>query len=278
MIDIDNISFQYSKKKKLFHGLTQKFEPGKIYGLLGKNGTGKSTLLKLINGLIFPKEGEIRVDQFVSRHRHPDMLEKIFFLSENYQLPALSMSQFIKAYSPFYKEYSQEQFERYIETFEVPTDNRLDKLSMGQKKKFIISFGIATNANYLLMDEPTNGLDIPSKSQFRKVIASGLREDQIMVISTHQVRDLGNMIESVIVIDDGQIILSKDIFEIGQKLMFNKTLSEQSESAAIYSEFLGGAYVHVYPNKDDNSSEVELEVLFNAILSNRDLLNQNLNS
>ena len=128
------------------------------------------------------------------------------------------------------------------------------------------------------MDEPTNGLDIPSKSQFRKVIASGLREDQIMVISTHQVRDLGNMIESVIVIDDGQIILSKDIFEIGQKLMFNKTLSEQSESAAIYSEFLGGAYVHVYPNKDDNSSEVELEVLFNAILSNRDLLNQNLNS
>jgi len=276
MIDIDNISFQYSKKKKLFHGLTQKFEPGKLYGLLGKNGTGKSTLLKLINGLIFPKEGEIRVDQFVSRNRHPEMLEKIFFLSENYQLPAISMSQFIKAYSPFYKDYSQVQFEKYIETFEVPSDNRLDKLSMGQKKKLIISFGIATNAKYLLMDEPTNGLDIPSKSQFRKVIASGMREDQIMVISTHQVRDLGNMIESVIVIDDGQIILSQDIFDIGNKLVFQKSLHEKNDESALYSEFLGGAYIHIYPNHNNEPSEVELEILFNAIISDKDLITQNL--
>ena len=276
MIDIDNISFQYSKKKKLFRGLTQKFEPGKIYGLLGKNGTGKSTLLKLINGLIFPKEGEIKVDQYVSRHRHPDMLEKIFFLSENYQLPALTMGQFIKAYSPFYKDYSQDQFEKHIETFEVPTDNRLDKLSMGQKKKFIISFGIATNANYLLMDEPTNGLDIPSKSQFRKVIASGMREDQILVISTHQVRDLGNMIESVIVIDDGQIILSQDIFDIGNKLVFQKSLHENNDESALYSEFLGGAYIHIYPNHNNEPSDVELEILFNAIISDKDLITQNL--
>ncbi len=276
MMSIDNVSFRYSKKKRLFDGLTQKFESGKIYGLLGKNGTGKSTLLKLINGLLFAHVGNIQVDGYESRHRHPSMLSQIFFLSENYQLPAISMTQFVKAYSPFYANYSQEQFDKYVQILEVPMEGRLDRLSMGQKKKFIICFGIATNSKYLLMDEPTNGLDIPSKSQFRKVIASGLREDQIMVISTHQVRDLGNMIESVIVIDDGQIILSQDIYGIGKKLTFQKSLGADEGGTALYSEFMGGAYVHISPNKSNEPSQVELEVLFNAILNDRNLITQNL--
>lgn len=274
MIKIENLNFHYKKGEPLFEDLSQDLQPGKIYGLLGKNGTGKSTLLKLINGVLFPKSGNVSVDQQESKDRLPSMLENIFFLSEAFELPALKPSEFIKAYAPFYSGYNQAQFERNIETFEVPTGRRLDKLSLGQKKKFIISFGIATNAKYLLLDEPTNGLDIPSKSQFRKIIASGFSDDQILIISTHQIRDLSNLIEAIIIIEDGKIILSKDLFEVEEKLLFTKSLSEERHASSIYSEMLGGAYVNVLPNTDNTTSEIELEVLFNAVLSNREDINK----
>ena len=274
MIDIQNLTFSYSKSQHLFEGLSQQLVPGKIYGLLGKNGTGKSTLLKLINGIIFPKSGKINVDSFAAQDRHPDMLAEIFFLSENYELPALTDKGFVKAHAPFYAKFDHEQFERNISTFEVPTNKRLDKMSLGQKKKFIIAFGIATNAKYLLLDEPTNGLDIPSKSQFRKVIASGFNDDQIVIISTHQIRDLSKLIESMIIIESGKIIFSKDLFEVEEKLLFTKSLSEKGEGNPIYSELIGGAYVHLYPNQNKTPSEIELEVLFNAILTEDESINQ----
>lgn len=274
MIDIKNLTFSYTKKHKLFDNLSQSLVKGKIYGLLGKNGTGKSTLLKLINGVLFPKEGNISVADYDSSQRNPLMLKEIFFLSENYELPALKDSQFVKAYAPFYENFDHDQFNRNVEIFEIPKNRRLDKLSLGQKKKFIIAFGIATNAKYLLLDEPTNGLDIPSKSQFRKIIASGFSEDQIVIISTHQIRDLSKLIESVIIIDDGKIIFSKDLFEVEDKLLFTKSLSEQGEGNPIYSELLGGAYMHIYPNQQNDPSEVELEVLFNAILTKGETINQ----
>ena len=274
MIDIRNLSFSYTKKHKLFDNLSQSLVKGKIYGLLGKNGTGKSTLLKLINGVLFPKEGNITVEDFDSSQRNPAMLKEIFFLSENYELPALKDSQFVKAYAPFYENFDHDQFQTNVDIFEIPKDRRLNKLSLGQKKKFIIAFGIATNAKYLLLDEPTNGLDIPSKSQFRKIIASGFSEDQIVIISTHQIRDLSKLIESVIIIDDGKIIFSKDLFEVEDKLLFTKSLSERGEGNPIYTELLGGAYMHIYPNQQNNPSEVELEVLFNAILTKGETINQ----
>lgn len=274
MIKIENLNFHYKQGEPIFEGLSQELQLGKIYGLLGKNGTGKSTLLKLINGVLFPKAGNVSVDQYESRERRPAMLENIFFLSEAFELPALRLHDFVNAYAPFYSKFNHVQFEKNIEIFEVPTNRRLDKMSLGQKKKFIISFGIATNAKYLLLDEPTNGLDIPSKSQFRKVIASGFKDDQILIISTHQIRDLSKLIEAIIIIEKGKIILSKDLFEVEEKLLFTKSLSEEQHTESLYSEMLGGAYVNVLPNTDNTPSDVELEVLFNAVLSNREGINK----
>jgi len=277
MINIEKLDFYYTKKKTLFQDLGLTLEEGKIYGLLGKNGTGKSTLLKLISGTLFPKKGSISINNHQAKARHPEILEDVFFLTEDYELPPISIRAFVSAYSPFYSKFDLEAFKKYLGLFEVDFDSKLNRLSYGQKKKALISFGIATNAKYLILDEPTNGLDIPSKSQFRKVMLSGFREDQIMVISTHQVRDLNQLIEAVIILEKGKIILNEAIVNLGNKIKFTKSFTDKPIEGSIYSELTPGGYVHLMKNEYGSENEVELEVLFNAAIQNQHGLNQLLN-
>jgi len=274
MIQIENLHFSYSKKKALFTELDLQLRPGKIYGLLGKNGTGKSTLLKLIIGGLFPDAGRVQVDQFEARKRTPAMLEDIYFLPEEHDHPAISIEDYVAAYAPFYPRFDASRFQELLSLFEVDNNAHFSNLSFGQKKKALISFGIATGGKYLLLDEPTNGLDIPSKSQFRKALLSGFREDQIIIISTHQVRDLDQLIESVIIVEQGKIIFNQDVFDLEEKLLFTRHLNEENLPDLIYNESTTGGCIHIQPNRTGKPSQVELEVLFNAVIKNRSLINQ----
>ena len=177
MLQIDNLVFSYHKKKApIFEGINLTIHPGSVYGLLGKNGIGKSTLLYMMSGLMFPHKGNITLDGVEVRHRRPETLEKIFLVPEEFDLPAISVDAYVRRNSVFYPRFDREQFDRYLTDFELEPVKNLAKTSMGQKKKYLVSFALATNTPLLLMDEPTNGMDIPSKSQFRKVIASGMTE------------------------------------------------------------------------------------------------------
>ncbi len=274
MINLEKLHFSYSAKKSLFADLDLELKPGKVYGLLGKNGTGKSSLLKLIVGAIFAKKGNCMVNGVASSDRDPNILSEIFFLSENYETPANSIKDFVSANGPLYPKFDQKKFFSFLEIFEIDRDSNLEHLSYGQRKKVIISFAIATNVKYLLLDEPTNGLDIPSKSQFRKALLSGFQEDQIVIISTHQIRDLNQLIESIIIIEDGKILFHKDVFELEEKLLFSKSLSDGNDADVIYSEMVPGGYIHIRTNPNNEPSEVELEVLFNAIIQNKTSFNQ----
>ena len=226
---------------------------------------------------MFPKTGSIHIDQFNAGDRDPEIMKEIFFLTEEYELPNISIPAYIKAYAPFYPNFDESAFYKFLEMFEVDSNSKLNRLSYGQKKKALISFGIATNAKYLIMDEPTNGLDIPSKSQFRKVMLSGFREDQIMIISTHQVRDLNQLIEGIIIIEKGKIILNRDIVTLENKIHFSKHFTDQPVDGSIYSEMTPSGYIHVLPNQQNLENEIELEVLFNAAIQNQEGLNQLLN-
>lgn len=274
MISIKNLHFSYKKDKPLFADLSIEMQKGKIYGLLGKNGTGKSTLLKLMTGVLYPKQGHLSVEEILSKKRNPALLNEIFFLSEDYEMPGVKPSEFVKAYKTFYSKFDNEQFEEILDVFQVPRDQKLSQMSFGQKKKFLISFGIASNANYILLDEPTNGLDIPSKSQFRKVMATGFNENQLVIISTHQIRDLRNLIESIVMIENGRIVFSHDMNEVEDKLLFTKSLSPVKSDDVIYSEMIAGGYHNILNNKNNEASQVELEVLFNAVLEKHELINQ----
>ena len=178
MIDIKNLHFSY-QKSKVFDNLNLQFQPGHIYGLLGKNGTGKSTLLRNIAGLLFPDQGSVKVLDHIPGHRNPAFLQELFMVPEEFYLPNVSIEKFVDCNASFYPRFDHARFNRYLREFEIPAGNKLQQMSYGQKKKALISFGLACNTSLLLMDEPTNGLDIMSKSQFRKVIAGAI-DDQKM--------------------------------------------------------------------------------------------------
>lgn len=268
MIDIENLSFGYKRKKLLYKNLSLKLEAGSIYGLLGKNGAGKSTLLKNFIGLLFPTDGKITVNGFEPKKRIPSFLETIYFIPEEVYVPPVSIERYKNLFSPFYRSFDEDLFYKYLEHLDVKDNGKLTSLSFGQQKKFIIAFALACNTKVLLLDEPTNGLDIPSKIKFRKLIASTFTDDKIIFISTHQIRDLDNLIDRVIIVDDGHLLLNASIGVIAEKLCF-KTVSELSAANDIlYSEESLKGFSVVMKNYNDEDTKVNLEHLFNAITYN----------
>lgn len=268
MISIQNLHFGY-KRKKVFNGLSLKLQPGFIYGLLGKNGTGKSTLLRNIAGLLYPDTGSITVNGEIPGKRTPTFLQDIFIVAEEFFLPNISTEKLVKYNAPFYPKFNAEQFNRYLAEFEIPTDNTIQNMSYGQKKKVLISFGLACNTSFLLMDEPTNGLDIMSKSQFRKVIAGALDDTKCIVISTHQVKDLENLIDRITIIDEGQILFDQTIESITHKLLFKISFDGEEVQEALYNESSLKGNAIITRNISGEESRLDLEMLYKAIIINR---------
>lgn len=270
MVNVQNVTFSYNRRTELLSNLSLKLEAGRIHGLLGKNGEGKSTLLKLISGLDFPKAGSIDTLGFNPIKRNPAMLQEIFFLPEELPQLTLSIENYEKVYAPFYPKFSSEQFHSYLKEFDI--DNKksmLNKLSHGQKKKVFVAFGLATNTKLLLMDEPTNGLDIPSKGQFRRMVASAIDENRCLIISTHQVHDLDSLIDSITVMEKHEIVFNQPIEEITKKLFFRVADRNDKDETVIYSEdTLRGLY-QVCENKTGEESKLDIELLFNAILTEK---------
>ena len=264
MLRINDLYFTYSKKQQpLFENLDCELQAGSIVGLLGKNGAGKTTLLKLMIGLLRPTRGLVSLMNHQPAEREPSLLQDIYFLPEEFHHPGVSIKKYVKANAGFYPRFDEELLRRLINDFELPEAKSLQQLSYGQKKKFLISFALSTRCRLLVLDEPTNGLDIPSKSIFRKVMAGSLNEDQLVVISTHQVRDVENLIDRVLMLERGRFIMQKNIYDISSKLHFATTASADGENV-LYREMVPGGYKVITPQTEGNSS-VDIELLFNAI-------------
>lgn len=269
MIDVKNISFRY-KHKDVFRDFDLQLQEGRIYGLLGKNGAGKSTLLYLINGLLKPSSGEILFKGLDISKRLPQALQEIFIVAEEFELPNVSLKKYLKYNTPFYPNFSHEQLEENLKHFELDRvgDINLGALSMGQKKKVFMSFALAANTPLLIMDEPTNGLDIPGKSQFKKFIASNMSDERSILISTHQVQDIEKLIEYVLILDDSRLLLNASSDEICRKLYFANGVSQVDLENAFYSSPSLQGYNALFPNTGEQESTLNLETLFNGILAN----------
>jgi len=271
MVFIENLHFSYPGKE-VFCGLNLQIKQGYIYGLLGKNGTGKSTLLFNIAGLLFPRAGSIKVINYNPAERQPALLQDIFLIPEEFYLPDISIAKFVKHTSPFYRWFDDELFSAYLREFGIPDSGNLQNLSYGQKKKVLISFGIAANTSLLLLDEPTNGLDIEGKSQLRKIIAGAFDEKKSIVISSHQVKDLENLVDRVIILDSGEIVLNESIQRIASKLLFKISFDPSESASAIYSEPLLRGNAVILLNNGDGESKTDLELLYKATLANTGLI------
>ncbi len=270
MISISELSYAYSKKEVLFKNLNFNQEAGNIVGLLGKNGAGKSTLLKVIAGLLDVKKQSVSVNDFIPFKREPDFLTDVFLVTESPFYPSLTIGSYTKAYSAFYKNFDPLKMSEILEDFELKPSQKLSKLSHGQQKKFTIAFALATNSKLLLLDEPTNGLDIHSKSIFRKVLVRSVDGDQLVIISTHQVKDIESIIDKIVILDKGEIIFEEEMFSIVEKLQFKRVTSLE-EKAVLYSEKSIGGYDVIMPMHNDEETNVDIELLFKAVLDRAEI-------
>lgn len=264
MITLKELSFSYSRKKEVLDRINLEVGSGHICGLLGKNGEGKTTLLNLLSGQIFPDQGSCLVLEEIPSERNARFLQQIFLLPEEISMPEVTAIEYIKMYAPFYPTFRDDICKACVESFEINLSDRLSKMSQGQRKKVAITLALAAHTPLLLMDEPTNGLDIPSKATFRRLVASLIDDNQTVIISTHQVRDLESLIDTVLILDQRQILLNKTLNEIGEKLYFGPL---QPEEKALYSEPTPQGTIGVTAREDKEETAVSLELLFNAAIT-----------
>ena len=271
MLQIQNLSFKYSRRgKSVFTDFSLCLEPGKIYGLLGKNGTGKSTLLYMCAGLLRPQGGHVTFDGLAVTERRPEMLEDIFLIPEELYLPAVTMAEYKRTTAPFYPHFSDEILQDCLEHFCLRDDVRFDTLSMGERKKMYVSFALAAQTRYLLMDEPTNGLDIPSKSIFRKVVAKHMTDERTLIISSHQVGDIDMLLDHVVLLEESRLLLNRSTAEICDVLCFTERPVGVSTDDALYMQpsITGNALITLR-QPDEEETPLNLELLFNGALAGR---------
>jgi ABC-2 type transport system ATP-binding protein len=270
MITINNLDFSY-KNAAVFKNISLEFKEGNVYGLLGENGVGKTTLLKIISGLQFPKNGTCKVDDFIPSERNPYFLQNIFYLPEEVITEDTTPEKFINKLGVFYPRYDHSYFLNLMKELEVDANNKFNAMSYGQKKKSLLACALSLRTDYLLLDEPTNGLDIPSKALFRKVIlqhsTDAINHVPTIIISTHQVKDVENLIDPIVILDHDEVLLNATFEEISQRLYFEYGAEKSDE--ALYSEMMPGGYINVLPNTFNMESKVNVEALFNAVRCNK---------
>ena len=274
MLQINQISFGYNKKSgNLFNDFSLNLEAGNVYGLLGKNGAGKSTLIYLMTGLLTPQAGEVTFDGVNVRDRQPQTMSDIFLVPEEFELPNITLKKYVDINAPLYPRFSMEDMDRFLDIFEMNghKDTKLHSLSMGQQKKVFMAFAFATNTRVLIMDEPTNGLDIPSKSQFRKLVSTGMTDEKMMLISTHQVRDISDILDHVTIIDQSKVLLNTSFADVTSRLAF-RPQREGDQPIFVQQSALGN--IVVTPALPGEETKVDLEMLFNTTLLNPAAINQ----
>ena len=272
MITVKQLSFGYTRRRNIFDSLSLELPKGSIVGLLGRNGEGKTTLLKLLYGQLLRRQGELKVLDADPKHRAVSFLQQVYLLPEEFQVPPISIRSFFDISAPFYPNYDEAVAKELIDTFGLQWDMNLKKISQGQKKKALIAFALSLRVPLLLLDEPTNGLDIPSKGEFRRTVARYTTEEQTIIISTHQVRDLEQLIDRILIMERGSIFCNATVADITERLSFRPELADK----ALYSEPSAVGTVGILPSdgSEESESNYSMELFFNAVISERDRILQ----
>lgn len=275
MITVKQLSFGYTRRRNIFDSLSLELPKGSIVGLLGRNGEGKTTLLKLLYGQLLRRQGELKVLDADPKHRAVSFLQQVYLLPEEFQVPPISIRSFFDISAPFYPNYDEAVAKELIDTFGLQWDMNLKKISQGQKKKALIAFALSLRVPLLLLDEPTNGLDIPSKGEFRRTIARYTTDEQTIIISTHQVRDLEQLIDRILIMERGSIFCNATVADITERLSFRLITPELADKA-LYSEPSAVGTVGILPSdgSEESESNYSMELFFNAVISERDRILQ----
>lgn len=282
MIDIHKLQFRYSgAKHPVFQDFSLQIHEGSVVGLLAPNGVGKSTLLYLMTGLLLAKtgNGSIMVDGEDVTQRSHAALSQLYLLPEENTLPPTVLNKYVRARVPFYKDFSEEVLCSCLNEFGLPANPDIRELSMGQRKKVAISFAVATGTKYLLMDEPTNGLDIASKGQFRRIVAQHIADDRTLLLSTHQLADVEPLLDHFVMLGNNsengtaQLLLDSSVTDLTQQYVCDLRPSlSADDSDVLYSERCAdGVRVLLRRQADDDETPLNLELLYKYVISNNSI-------
>ncbi len=273
MLKIENLTYSYSSRRSpVLKDLSMEIEAGGIYGLLGLNGVGKTTLLNIISGLLTPTEGSVDLNGHSTRDRHPATLSDIFYVPEEISLPSVSIREYVDTIAQFYPRFSRRNMSDNLSAFGLSEEDKLQNLSMGQRKKAFLSLAIASNASLLLLDEPTNGLDIPGKKALRGILGSSVTDNRAVIISTHQIPDVQSVLDHVIVMREGRIMLNTPIIDIASILRFEITSSAAVKDTALFHQPVFSGDIVILPNTGGEDTEVDLETFFYFCISDPDTI------
>ena len=277
MIQIEGLHYGYGRAALYADFSAQIGQPG-IYGVFGRNGSGKSTLLRLLCGLLTPWQGRVRVLGFQPRQRAAEFLASVYIVPEEFHLPNLTAAQLARTHGSFYPRFSHALFSDYLQVLEVPVDSRFEAMSLGQKKKAAIAVALATQTPLLLMDEPTNGLDIVGRGQFRELMRRPEQAQRVVMISTHQAHDLESILSHIWFIDQGRLALATRMDELAERLTMGVAATAQAlpTDGLLYQEALGAQVAYVARRVAGVQEEggLQLELLYKALSLNRDAMLQ----
>lgn len=274
MIELNDIKFSYTKKgSPALDGITAVIPPG-IHLLAGENGAGKTTLLHLIGGLAKPTQGTCTIDGTSCSGETPEDMKRVFLLEENQFFPGGTINKFAEMHSHFYPGFSKELFQSNLEAFGLSGDEKFSKLSLGNRKKSQLAYVLSLGIDVLLLDEPTNALDIQGRDTFRRILASSLRDDQTVLISTHSVTDLENLYDGAVILTRSRLLLAATEDALSSRLSFE--VSRVPQEDAIYSEIQVGRVMNILPViEGEEPTRVNWRLLYLALNSPKrnDLLN-----
>lgn len=274
MITMKNIFFGYRRHKPVLEDLTLNLDTGGVYGVLGVNGVGKTTFLHLVSGQLFPQSGCLEVAGSNPARRRVDFLEQVFYVPVAFELPSLRIAAYGERYAPFYPKFDRTAWADALRAFDLSDREQINALSFGQKKKVLLSFALASGCALLLFDEPTDGLDIPSKDTFRRLLAKQIDEQRLALIATHHVQDIALLLDHLLILKDNRLLLDASIADLTARFRSVMTTQATPAAIALYAERTPGGYHNLIRNTDGQEGPLDLEILFKAIYAHPELVTQ----
>lgn len=214
LIEINNLRKTYDKKIAL-DNINLKISSGKVIGLLGKNGMGKTTLIKIINDLLIPSDGEILI-----KGKCPGIESKkiISYLPERTYLDKeMNISQILDYFSDFYDDFNKDKALKLLKDLNLDEKLKISKLSKGMQEKLQLILVMSRDAELYILDEPIGGVDPATRDYILDVILTNFNSEATIIISTHLISDIERILDEVIFIDNGKIILHSDTDELRRK-------------------------------------------------------------
>ena len=212
LVEINNLTKFYEKKKLALDHLNLTIPRGKIIGLLGPNGSGKTTLIKLINGLLVPTEGVILVNGF---QPGPESKAWVSYLPERtYFQGSMKVRELIDLFADFYQDFRPERAREMLANLRISEEDRLKTLSKGTKEKVQLIMVMSRQAQLYILDEPIAGVDPAARDYILRTIISNYSEEATVLISTHLITDIEQVLDEVIFIRDGRVVLQDTVEHI----------------------------------------------------------------